>query len=72
MNIEFRTVIITVDGVDKEINVAQEKDEELLIRNGEYINKEAQRIDEQIYCYVDEAAWKMSDEELGKYVTENF
>lgn len=72
MNIEFRTVIITVDGVDEEVNVAQEKDEELLIRNGEYINKEAQRIDEQIYCYVDEEAWRRSDEELGKYVTENF
>ena len=43
----------------------------LFSESGDYINEEARRIDEGIYCYVEPEIFKKSDEEIIEHISDN-
>lgn len=69
-----REIIVTIDGDKYQYTVAPiELEYALMDDDGhhlEYKNDEAKAIDESIYYYCDSAEWCMSDENLGKYLSE--
>ena len=43
----------------------------LFTKSGNYINEEARRIDEGLYCYVEPEIFKKSDEEIIEHISDN-
>lgn len=51
------------------VNIGGFSLENKIVVNGDYPDREAQAIDEQIYCYVDDDVLeKLTDEEFKRYV----
>lgn len=51
--------------------ISTEEFENLLIRDNRYVSKEAEYIDEQIFCYVPKDLFNASDEQICNFVREN-
>lgn len=59
--------------IDEEyLMVGSEKLANALIDNGKPINKEAETIDEMIYCYVPDKQFRKNEIQLTKYVEKNY
>lgn len=70
--IEYPTkeIVVTINGDEYQYIVAPIELEEALMNDDGYQNDEAKAIDESIYYYCDSEEWCMSDENLGKYLSE--
>lgn len=50
--------------------ISTEEFEKLLIQNNQYISKEAEYIDEQIFCFLPKKIFNSSDEQICTFIKE--
>lgn len=69
-HIDESTLFRRVYYADDELyyTISTEEFEKLLIQNNEYTSKQAESIDEQIFCYVPEDVFNASDKQICSFI----